>query len=62
MFLRGMPGPLSVTVTMKRSAWAGVGEGCVRPRVDRAFPFERAAEAHAYLHERRNSGKVVLKP
>jgi NADPH:quinone reductase-like Zn-dependent oxidoreductase len=36
--------------------------GEVRPFVDRAFPFERAAEAHAYLEGRRNRGKVVLVP
>jgi NADPH:quinone reductase-like Zn-dependent oxidoreductase len=28
--------------------------------VDRSFPLERAGEAHRYLHERRNIGKVVL--
>ena len=37
-------------------------EGKIRPRVDRAFSFEDAAEAHRYIHERRNVGKVVLTP
>jgi NADPH:quinone reductase-like Zn-dependent oxidoreductase len=34
----------------------------LRPVVDRAFSFDRrgAVEAHRYLHERRNLGKVVL--
>jgi NADPH:quinone reductase-like Zn-dependent oxidoreductase len=27
-----------------------------------AFPFERAPEAHRYIAERRNIGKVVLVP
>jgi NADPH:quinone reductase-like Zn-dependent oxidoreductase len=36
--------------------------GEVRPFVDRAFPFERAAEAHAYLEGHQNRGKVVLVP
>jgi NADPH:quinone reductase-like Zn-dependent oxidoreductase len=40
----------------------GVRDGWVRPVVARAFPLERAAEAHAFLHERRNIGKVVLIP
>jgi NADPH:quinone reductase-like Zn-dependent oxidoreductase len=32
------------------------------PVVARSFPFERAADAHRYLAERRNIGKVVLTP
>jgi NADPH:quinone reductase-like Zn-dependent oxidoreductase len=38
----------------------GVREGRLRTVLDRAFPLERAADAHRYLHERRNVGKVVL--
>jgi NADPH:quinone reductase-like Zn-dependent oxidoreductase len=34
--------------------------GRIRPRVDRAVPLGQAAEAHRYIHERRNIGKVVL--
>ena len=37
-------------------------EGKIKPRVDRAFPFAQAAEAHRYIHERRNVGKVLLVP
>lgn len=40
----------------------GVEEGWVRPHVDRVFPFEKVAEAHSYIEERRNTGKVVLVP
>jgi synaptic vesicle membrane protein VAT-1 len=40
----------------------GVAGGWVRPHVDRAFPFDRAGEAHAYIEARRNIGKVVLTP
>jgi NADPH:quinone reductase-like Zn-dependent oxidoreductase len=36
--------------------------GALRPFVDKAFPFERAAEAHAYIEARKNRGKVVLVP
>lgn len=35
--------------------------GAVRPHVDRVFPLEEAADAHRYLHERRNVGKVLLR-
>ncbi len=36
--------------------------GKLRPVVDRVFPLDRggAVEAHAYLHARRNLGKVIL--
>lgn len=36
--------------------------GAIKPHVDRSFPFSRAGEAHAYVEERRNTGKVVLIP
>ncbi len=37
-------------------------DGTIAPVVAEAFPFERAADAHRYLSERRNIGKVVLVP
>ncbi|CAN5708890.1 medium chain dehydrogenase/reductase family protein [soil metagenome] len=40
----------------------GVQDGWIRPHVDRAFPFEHAAEAHSYIESRKNIGKVVLIP
>jgi NADPH:quinone reductase-like Zn-dependent oxidoreductase len=36
--------------------------GAVEPRIDGVYPFERAAEAHQRLTQRRNVGKVVLVP
>jgi len=36
--------------------------GSIRPRVDRVFPFERAAEAHRHVQGRLNVGKVLLVP
>jgi NADPH:quinone reductase-like Zn-dependent oxidoreductase len=36
--------------------------GAVKPRVDAVFPFDRAAEAHRRITERRNVGKVILVP
>jgi NADPH:quinone reductase-like Zn-dependent oxidoreductase len=41
---------------------AALENGTIRPVVAQAVPFERAAEAHRLLHERRNIGKVVLTP
>lgn len=36
--------------------------GRLEPVVAASFPFERAADAHRFIHERRNIGKVVLIP
>lgn len=38
----------------------GVEDGWVRPYVDKTFPLEDAGEAHRYIEERKNIGKVVL--
>lgn len=40
----------------------GVAAGWIRPHVDRAFPFDQIADAHRYLEERKNTGKVILVP
>ena len=34
----------------------------LRPVVAQAFPFDRAPDAHRFIAERRNIGKVVLVP
>lgn len=39
--------------------WAG---GVIRPHVDKVFPFAEAAAAHHYVQDRKNIGKVLLKP
>jgi NADPH:quinone reductase-like Zn-dependent oxidoreductase len=38
------------------------GEGAIRPVVAERFAFERAAEAHHYIQDRKNFGKVLLVP
>jgi NADPH:quinone reductase-like Zn-dependent oxidoreductase len=40
----------------------GLEEGTLKPVVAAAFPFDRAADAHRFIAERRNVGKVVLVP
>ncbi len=37
-------------------------EGSIRPVIAERFPFERAAEAHHYIQDRKNTGKVLLVP
>jgi len=41
---------------------AGLAAGDYSPVVAESFPFERAADAHRFIAERRNIGKVVLTP
>jgi NADPH:quinone reductase-like Zn-dependent oxidoreductase len=41
---------------------ADLAAGRLAPVIAEAFPFERAGEAHQFLAERRNFGKVVLTP
>jgi NADPH:quinone reductase-like Zn-dependent oxidoreductase len=40
----------------------GISEGWIQPFVDKAFPFDQAGAAHAYMEARKNIGKVVLVP
>ena len=39
-----------------------IADGTIKPVVAKAFTFAQAPEAHRYLSERRNVGKVVLTP
>jgi NADPH:quinone reductase-like Zn-dependent oxidoreductase len=39
-----------------------IEDGTIAPVIDAKFPFEKAADAHRRLMERRNIGKVVLVP
>ncbi len=47
--------------------WSGpltelIADGTIRPVVAQAFPFAQTADAHRFIAERRNIGKVVLTP
>jgi NADPH:quinone reductase-like Zn-dependent oxidoreductase len=39
-----------------------LADGTIQPVVAQAFPFDRAGDAHRFISERRNTGKVVLVP
>ena len=45
-----------------RDILRGVDEEWIRPHVDQAFSFDDVGKAHRRLEERKNIGKVVLKP
>ncbi len=36
--------------------------GVIRPHIDKVFPFAEAAAAHHYVQDRKNIGKVLLRP
>ena len=37
-------------------------QGDIKPHIDRSFPMEQAAQAHAYIEAGKNLGKVLLTP
>jgi NADPH:quinone reductase-like Zn-dependent oxidoreductase len=37
-------------------------QGVIKPHIDRVFSFEQAADAHHYIQDRKNFGKVLLVP
>jgi len=37
-------------------------KGMLKPQIDTVFSFDRAAEAHHYIQDRKNKGKVCLEP
>ncbi|MDQ2860995.1 MAG: NAD(P)H-quinone oxidoreductase [Pseudomonadota bacterium] len=45
---------------VERLVWPWIEAGKVRPIVDRTFPLEEAAAAHAYIESGAHLGKVVL--
>ena len=45
---------------IERTVWPFVGEGRLRPALDRAFPLREAAAAHARMEAGDHVGKIVL--
>lgn len=35
-------------------------DGKIKPVISKTFPLEQAAEAHQYMQDRKNIGKVIL--
>jgi synaptic vesicle membrane protein VAT-1 len=35
-------------------------DGKIKPVISKTFPLEQAAEAHQYMHDRKNIGKIIL--
>jgi len=49
-----------LAAAVEREVWPLITSGAFRPIVDKTFPLDRAAEAHAYLEAGDHVGKVVL--
>jgi NADPH2:quinone reductase len=45
---------------LRRRVWPLIESGDVRPVVDRIFPFDQAAAAHAYMESGAHMGKILL--
>jgi len=45
---------------LSRSVWPYVADGQLKPVIDRTFPLERAADAHARMDSGAHFGKIVL--
>lgn len=49
-----------LAAAVEREVWPLIARGAFRPIVDKTFPLDRAADAHAYLEAGDHVGKVVL--
>jgi tumor protein p53-inducible protein 3 len=61
--LRSRPAEEKVEIKERFMArfWRFLEDGTILPLVDRVYPIEQANEAHQYMAENRNIGKIVLK-
>jgi NADPH:quinone reductase-like Zn-dependent oxidoreductase len=49
-----------LTDEIARTVWPLVGEGQLRPAMDRTFPLAEAGAAHARMEAGEHIGKIVL--
>lgn len=57
-----MLGTSGTTHREVKAAFDLVKDGKIKPVIDRAFPLKDACLAHKYMEERKNFGKIILKP
>lgn len=57
-----MIGTSGVTQKEIKDVFDLVKDGKLKPIIDREFPLKEASLAHKYMEERKNFGKIVLKP
>ena len=49
-----------IAAALRREVWPLLAAGRIAPVMDRRFPLEAAAEAHAWLEQGDHVGKIVL--
>jgi len=49
-----------LAAAVEATVWPWIAAGQLRPQIDRTFPLEQAAQAHAYLETGGHLGKVML--
>lgn len=57
-----MLGTSGTTHKEVKAAFELVRDGKLKPIIDRTFPLKDASLAHKYMEERKNFGKIILKP
>jgi len=57
---RSLAEKIDITQRFKRNWFPLLASGRIKPIVDRVFPLAQAADAHRYMEENRNFGKIVL--
>lgn len=58
---RSLEEKVALTQSLRRHVLPLLEAGRLRPVIDRIFPLEQAAEAHAYMESNANMGKIVLR-
>lgn len=57
---RSLAYKLALTAAFREQCWPRFATGELRAIVDTVYPWEEVAEAHRYMAENRNTGKIVL--
>ncbi len=57
---RPLPEKIFITREFENRFWSMLEDGRLQPVVDRIFPIEDAQDAHRYIRQNKNIGKVVL--
>jgi NADPH:quinone reductase-like Zn-dependent oxidoreductase len=58
---RALEEKISLTAEFQKQALPLFESGKITPVIDRVFPLEHAADAHAYMEGNQNFGKIILR-